>query len=84
MCVPGHMVKVKLIYNFSKIPKICNIFPNKGALLKRLSSTRSYKCDSFTDSRYTPFSPPSFWRFQNRFKKQPQCIWTKTAFDGEL
>ncbi len=58
--MPGYMVEVKLIYNFSKIPKICNIFSNKGALLKHLSSTRSHKYDAFTDSHYTPFSSPSF------------------------
>ncbi len=59
MCVPWHTVEVKLLCNFSKIHKICNIIPNKGALLNRLSSTRSYKCNSFTDSHYTPFPPPS-------------------------
>ncbi len=31
MCVPEHTVEVKLIYSFSKVPKICNIFRNKGA-----------------------------------------------------
>ncbi len=84
-CVSGYTVEVKLLCNFSKIPTICNIIPNKGALLNRLSSTRSYECDSFTDSHYTPFLLHlSLWRIQNRFEKWPQCIWTRIAFDGEL
>ncbi len=33
MCVPGRTMEVKLLLNFSNIPKICNIIPNKGALL---------------------------------------------------
>ncbi len=36
-CVPGRTVEVKLLCNFSKIPKICNIIPNKRALLNHLS-----------------------------------------------
>ncbi len=60
MCMPGRTVEMKLLCNFSKIAKICNIFPNKGTLLNHLSSTRSYECNSFTDSHYTLVSPPSF------------------------
>ncbi len=55
MCVLERTVEVKLFCNFSKIPKICNIIPNKRVLLNHLSSTRSCDCDSFTDSHYTPF-----------------------------
>ncbi len=76
MCVPGRTVEVKLFSNFSKIAKICNIFTNERTLLNRLSWTRSYvyECNSFTDSRYTLVSPPSFRGIQNRFEKRPQCI----------
>ncbi len=84
MCVPGCAVEVKLLCNFSKIAKICNTFPNKGPLLNRSSWTRSYECNSFTNSHYTLVSPPSFWGIQNQFEKQPQCIWTRIAFDGKL
>ncbi len=97
MCVPGCTVEVKLLCNFSKIAKICNIFPNEGTLLNHegtllnhLSSARSYECDSFTDSRYTPVFPSIFLSavfktgIRNRFEKRPQSIWTRIAFDGEL
>ncbi len=53
MCVPGRTVEVKLLCNFSKIAKICSIFPNKGTLLNRLSWTRCNECNSFTDAHYT-------------------------------
>ncbi len=84
-CVSGCTVEVKLLCNFSKIAEVCNMFPNKGILLNRLSRTRSYKCDSFTDSHYTPFPLHlSLWGIQNRFEKWPQRIWTRIAFDGEM
>ncbi len=80
------MVEVKLLCNFSKIAKICNIFPNKGTLLNRLSWTRYYECDSFIDSHYTPFPLHlSLWGIQNWFEKRPhQCKWTRIALDGKL
>ncbi len=85
MRVPGRTVEVKLLCNFSKIVKICDIFPNKGTLLNHVSWMRSYECNSFTDllTHWLPLHL-SLWRIQNRFEKQAQCIWTRIAFDGEL
>ncbi len=84
MCVPGRTVAVKLLCNFSKIPKTCNIIPNKRSLLNCLSSTRSYECDSFTNSHYTPFFTLSFSLTHSKpVRKTTPCIWMRTAFDGE-
>ncbi len=82
--------EVKLFSNFSKIAKICNIFPNKGTLLNRLSWTKSYTydCNSFTDScySYTLVSPPSFspryskpvWKTTLVYMNE-NCLWWRTV-----
>ncbi len=64
-CLPGRMVKVNLLCNFSKIPKICNIIAKKRALLNHLSSMRSYKCDVHRFALYT--GVPSIF-FSEAFK----------------
>ncbi len=87
MCVSGRTVEVKLLCNFSKIAKICNIFPNKGMLLNRLS----YRGRGLTNAtrsliRVIHWFPLhlSLWGIQNWFEKRPQCIRMSIVFDGEL
>ncbi len=85
MCVPGRTVEVKLLRNFFKIPKICNIIPNKGryqiVYLKR-GLTNAIRSLIHIIHRFPFHLSP--WHIQNWFKKLPQCIWTRIVFDGKL
>ncbi len=68
MCVPGRMVQVKLFSYFSKIAKICNIFPNKGTtLLNRLSNA----IRSLIRIIHWFFLHLSLWGIQNWFERRP-------------
>ncbi len=86
--MPGRTVEVKLFSNFSKIAKICNIFPNKGDVIKpfivdEVLRLRMQFVHWF--ALYTGF--PSIILsevFKIGSKNQPQCIWTRIPFAGEL